>query len=130
MAHERKCFCCGAEYKYCGQGCAGEDPRETWRFLFDSENCRDVYEIWQSVRGNEISRSDAAKVFKSMNIKKIVAADTMVSKDIKQILKENEEDKHYNKAEEQKVEVKEEPKSEVEEAKTKVTTKGARSTKK
>lgn len=131
MAHERKCFCCGASYKFCGQGCRDEHPNETWRFLFDNENCKSVYEIWQSVRGNEISKSDAAKIFRTMNIDKVLAADTIVSKDIKQILDENKE--HYNKPEKVVTEeVKPEEKSEEIKDKTpaKVPAKSIKNTKK
>ena len=85
--HERKCFCCGEIYYYCGQGCKGDAPNEPWRMLFHDENCKAAYELWQSYRGKEISEADLKKVLENMDLTKILASDTALAKDFKDILK-------------------------------------------
>ena len=86
MAHERKCMVCGTEYKYCAHGCKEYEPSETWRYLFDSENCLAIYDIWQYVRGKQMSREEAVEALKKVNLDKVIGAKTMVSNDIEEML--------------------------------------------
>lgn len=44
MAKKRECIICGTKYKYC-RNCSQYDPEETWRNLFCSENCKDIFNI-------------------------------------------------------------------------------------
>ena len=99
---ERTCICCGTKYSYCPT-CAGYDPNQTWKFIAHDEKCFEVFNAWQSYRGNEISKEEAAKIFKALNVENIIKADTAVGKGIKEILATTEK--------------KEEPKPEVKETK-------------
>ncbi len=57
---DRTCFVCRNGYKYCPT-CGGDDPKETWRFLFCSDNCRKIEHIWEDCfRDKNCSTEDAA----------------------------------------------------------------------
>ena len=44
MARQRKCIFCGKSYQYCPN--CGDDKRyPEWMFNFDTEKCRDLYEV-------------------------------------------------------------------------------------
>lgn len=88
---ERKCFCCEKIYHYCGHGCKDDNPNEPWRFLFHDENCKKVYELWQAYRGKEITEDSLREKLNSMNIKAILASNSMISQDFKKILDEKKE---------------------------------------
>ena len=48
MANKRKCILCPThEYEYCGK-CKPQETIQTWRYIFDSENCRDIYKILEN----------------------------------------------------------------------------------
>lgn len=48
---DRKCIVCGKEYKFC-HNCGNDDRKdETWRNIFCSENCKNIYNIL-SMQGN------------------------------------------------------------------------------
>ena len=48
---ERKCILCNKDYKYCGNCGNNENADETWRNIFCSENCKNIYNIL-SMQGN------------------------------------------------------------------------------
>ena len=45
MITKRKCLVCGKVYEYC-KGCNPETP--SWKAIFDSQNCHDIFEIMSS----------------------------------------------------------------------------------
>lgn len=91
-AKERICFCCGKVYQYC-PSCKGYDPNKTWMFLVHDENCLDVYNVWQQYRGKEISKEEAAKVLKALDITNILASKSPVVPVLKEILDIKDEPK-------------------------------------
>lgn len=99
-AKERICFCCGKKYKYCNT-CGDYDPDKTWMFLVHDEKCLDVYNVWQQYRGKEITKEEAAKVLKALDVTEILKSNTMVVPVLKEILDIKDEPK--------KVETKEQP---------------------
>lgn len=108
MAHERICMVCGKKYEYCAHGCKDFDESKPWMYLFDDETCKNVYDIWQSMRGKEINKEKAAEIFGAMDLTKVLAADTMVAKEVKEIVKTKKEthveEKHETVKEETKKE--------------------------
>ena len=57
----RKCILCPThEYEYCGK-CKPREIIETWRFIFDSKNCRDIYKILENFTAKKISAMEARK---------------------------------------------------------------------
>ena len=91
-AKERICFCCGKKYKYCNT-CGDYDPDKTWMFLVHDEKCLDVYNIWQQYRGKEITKEEAAKVLKALDVTEILKSNTMVVPILKEILDIKDEPK-------------------------------------
>ncbi len=58
---KRKCILCPShEYEYCGK-CKPKEIVETWRFIFDSENCRDIYKILENYKAKKLSAEEAKK---------------------------------------------------------------------
>jgi len=104
-AKERICLCCGKVYQYC-PSCQGYDPNKTWMFLVHDENCLDVYNVWQQYRGKEISKEDAAKVLKALNVTDILKSKSPVVPVLKEILDIKDEPKVEEKKEDEKVETK------------------------
>ena len=93
MAHKRKCMICGKEYEYCGQGCADYNADEPWRYLFHNEQCRDIYDVWQSYRGKQMQKSEAANILGAIDLKEVLNSGSVVVNDIKEILDIKEEKK-------------------------------------
>lgn len=91
MSVERHCFCCNRPYFFCGQGCKNEDASQTWRFLFDSKNCLDAYNLWQAYRGKEIQEHELRAALNKIDIDVILASDTQVAQDFRAILKKEED---------------------------------------
>lgn len=57
MAHERKCIIDNKIYEYCPR--CGNNPNETWRFLYCSEDCRNADTIIKKFKANKISALEA-----------------------------------------------------------------------
>lgn len=89
-SHKRICFCCSKEYEYC-HTCNNHKVEPEWKMLFHDGNCKAAYDIWQAYRGNEIDNDTLVRTLRSMDLSKILAADTLVSKDFKKILSVQEE---------------------------------------
>jgi len=58
MRGDRKCILDSKQYNYCPH-CNHDNPNETWRYLFCSENCREIYKILEDWTGKKISSDDA-----------------------------------------------------------------------
>lgn len=86
MAHERTCMVCGKKYEYCAHGCKDFDASKPWMYLFDKESCKNIYEIWQSLRGKEIDEAKAVEIYKAMDLADVLSSDTAVAKEIKKIV--------------------------------------------
>lgn len=67
MAGKRKCIVCGAEYDYC-PNCNNEQPR--WRFLFDTKNCNDIWEVFNDYRTGQMNATQADKALKQLDLSK------------------------------------------------------------
>lgn len=95
MANNRICLACGKPYEYCGS-CPSSLNLPVWKNIFDTENCKTVFETVSDYAQNAItkesakirlSKCDVSGVFKD-NIKNLI--DDINEKDIKNIeTKEN-----------------------------------------
>lgn len=66
--HIRNCVICGQAYKYC-MGCPEQyNTQETWRNIFCSENCRDIYQTYNSLKAGEIDASAARQKMKALDM--------------------------------------------------------------
>ena len=72
MANNRVCLTCGKAYEYCGY-CPTSKNLPMWMNLFDTENCKNVFESKETAATN-LSLCDLSKVstYKE-NIQKIVS---------------------------------------------------------
>ena len=96
MANNRICLTCGKPYEYCGS-CPSSLNLPVWKNLFDTDNCKTVFEtvsdyaqkaITKESAKVRLSKCDVSGVFKD-NIKNLI--DDINEKDIKNIeTKENE----------------------------------------
>ena len=96
MANNRICLTCGKPYEYCGS-CPSSLNLPVWKNLFDTENCKTVFETVSDYAQNAItkesakvrlSKCDVSGVFKN-NIKNLI--EDINGKDVKNIeTKENE----------------------------------------
>lgn len=64
---ERICVVCGKEYIYC-PNCKKGDPNETWRFMYDSEECRDIFKICSNFAFGHINAETAKKKLEKYDV--------------------------------------------------------------
>lgn len=84
MANKRKCILCPShEYEYCGK-CKPHEVIETWRFIFDTENCRDIYKIIENYVAKKITALEARQQLEQHKLPEL--------KDIQSSLRKNLED--------------------------------------
>ena len=90
MANNRICLTCGKPYEYCGS-CPSSLNLPVWKNLFDTENCKTVFETVSDYAQNAItkesakvrlSKCDISGVFKN-NIKNLI--EDINGKDLKNI---------------------------------------------
>ena len=65
MLNDNKvCILCNTHYKYC-EGCPSKyNVNETWRNIFCSEECRDIYSIYDSLKANKTTDAEAGKMLR------------------------------------------------------------------
>lgn len=85
MAHERRCIVDATEYKYCNQ-CSAYNPEETWRFLFCSENCREIYSIITKCLAGSITADEARKRLDECDMSGVDHFQPVTKKDLDKIL--------------------------------------------
>ena len=84
---DRTCFVCGNSYRYCPT-CGGDDPKETWRFLYCSENCHEIEHIWEDCfRDKNCSTEDAAIRLMDCDISRLEFYRDQIRDDITSIAK-------------------------------------------
>lgn len=66
MAHNRKCIVDLTEYKYCPH--CGDNPDETWRFIYCSENCRGIDKVMQGFVSGRLSELEAQEELKNYDV--------------------------------------------------------------
>lgn len=63
----RTCYTCGKEYRYCPD-CVEDADKPTWMSLFESENCRTIFNTLTAYNADEISAEDALSVIGKCNV--------------------------------------------------------------
>lgn len=98
MANNRICLCCKTAYEYCGTCRKGVDL-PAWRNLFDTENCKDVFQIVSDYEQKAIDKAKAKKMLETCDtkqhfkteIKKVV--DEILEEEKKPVIKKTENKK-------------------------------------
>lgn len=86
MAKQRICMICKSKYTYC-HTCRDYNPEETWRYLFDSYKCRDIYDIIQKYKQKEIDKVAAKEQLESFDdIYDIVDSGSFMDQELREIL--------------------------------------------
>lgn len=68
MANNRVCLCCGNAYEYCGT-CKRGVNLPAWKNLFDTENCKDIFQTVSDYEQKAIDKAKAKKILASCDLK-------------------------------------------------------------
>lgn len=88
MANNRICLACGKSYEYCGS-CPSSLNLPVWKNLFDTENCKTVFETTSDYAQNVISKEKAKEKISKCNILDIKKYKPQVRNLIEEITKDN-----------------------------------------
>lgn len=67
MRHERTCEICSSTYSYC-PNCNDYADKPRWMFLFDSENCKNIYDVVNAYRTNALTAVQAKEKLDTLEI--------------------------------------------------------------
>lgn len=67
MKGERICVVCGTHYKYC-PSCGQDNPADTWRFIYCSENCRQIFKTVEQVKAGRMSNAQAVNELSKLKL--------------------------------------------------------------
>lgn len=65
--YTRTCAACLKKYQYCAH-CGEYNPREPWRYLFCSEECREIFHACSDYNQGNLSAKDAKEILKRHDI--------------------------------------------------------------
>lgn len=87
MALDRKCIVCPDKhhYKYCSN-CSGYNSKETWRFLYCSQNCREIYSIATDFVNGKLTGLDAKHKLEKLDLSDLEFYHSVIKKNIEDIL--------------------------------------------
>ena len=69
--NNRTCIICGENYAYCPVCNSGDANKPTWYFIFDGQNCNDIYEVCTQYRDGEIDANVAYEKISKLDISNI-----------------------------------------------------------
>ena len=69
MRHERTCQICGEVYQYC-PNCSDYDDQPRWRFMFDEENCLNIYSVLNEYKAGIIDAKAAKAKLDKLDMSK------------------------------------------------------------
>lgn len=110
----RTCIICKTQYYFC-PNCHTDADKPTWYFIFDGENCHDIYEICTQYRDQIIDAKTAYDRMSKCDISKMDNFADSTKAQIKEIMnyKESKVEKVQENKVETKSEIKENIKSEI-----------------
>ena len=87
MALDRKCIVCPDKhhYKYCSN-CSGYNSKETWRFLYCSQNCREIYSIATDFVNGKLTGLEAKHKLEKLDLSDLEFYHSVIKKNIEDIL--------------------------------------------
>lgn len=92
MKINRICCICGRGYSYC-PACGEDAGKPTWYFIFDGENCHDIYETCVAYRDKEIDQKEAYERISKLDVSNMKNFAEATQAQIKEILNYKEETK-------------------------------------
>lgn len=90
--NNRTCIICGQDYRYCS-ACGEDAGKPTWYFIFDGENCHDIYETCVAYRDKIITQKEAYEKISALDTSKLKDFAEATQAQIKEILNYKEETK-------------------------------------
>ena len=88
--NNRKCIICGHSYHFCPT-CGEDAGKPTWYFIFDGENCHDIYEVCTQYRDKKIDVKKAYELISKLDLSNIEDFVEVTKNQIKEIIRLNEE---------------------------------------
>lgn len=87
MALDRKCIVCPDKhhYKYCSN-CSGYNSKETWRFLYCSQNCKEIYSIATDFVNGKLNGLEAKHKLEKLDLSDLEFYHSVIKKNIEDIL--------------------------------------------
>lgn len=86
----RTCIICGKRYSHCNN-CQRDAGKPTWYFIFDGENCHDIYEVCTQYRDKKIDAKKAYELISKLDLSNIEDFVEVTKNQIKEIIRLNEE---------------------------------------
>ena len=90
--NNRTCIICGSQYHYCNT-CGEDANKPTWYFIFDGQNCHDIYEICTQYRDKEITVKQAYEKITKLDISNIKDFAETTRNQIEEIISKGKENK-------------------------------------
>ena len=88
----RNCIACKRSYRYCGT-CAADANKPTWMALFCCENCRNLYNIINDYRHKLLSKEEACKKLKELDLSSVDELPKTFKESYDEIMHEAKEEK-------------------------------------
>ena len=88
--NNRKCIICGHSYHFCPT-CGEDAGKPTWYFIFDGENCHNIYEVCTQYRDKKIDAKKAYELISKLDLSNIEDFVEVTKNQIKEIIRLNEE---------------------------------------
>ena len=88
--NNRTCIICGQEYRYCS-ACGEDAGKPTWYFIFDGQNCHDIYEVCTQYRDKKIDAKKAYELISKLDLSNIEDFVETTKNQIEEIIRLNEE---------------------------------------
>jgi hypothetical protein len=95
MGFKRICHTCGKEYDYC-PNCAAYEALPKWKTNWDTEECKDVWNIIIRYNTEGIPASEVQAVLDSYGVANYSKYNAQISTALEKILKKNDKKKSKN----------------------------------
>ena len=84
--NNRTCIICGKQYHYC-PNCGEDAGKPTWYFVFDGQNCHDIYDVCTNYRDGKIDVAKAYELISNLDISEIDSFQEATRAQINEIIK-------------------------------------------
>lgn len=94
MEKNRICFACGEHYEWCNT-CHDFNPTDSWKYLYDTEDCLAMSKIWYAYKGDEITKAEAKMLAEKHpeTLEKVLKNNSVLAKAFQDICKEEKQEK-------------------------------------
>lgn len=97
MVKNRKCLCCGEEYKYCPDCSRADQLSPSWKAQFCSEPCMTLWLTLTRYNMTRLSKSEAKEIISSLNLKPIDVYAACVQRDYAKVMESDKKPRRAKK---------------------------------